>query len=100
MLLTKEPEVKWFEQQRELKRVKRDGVEQHVKKRDFGEGPQLSEPAREIWDDIFADLSSEGKTNPKRKRQNRFASSFSDPMFRYLIKGWILQRGGIREAIP
>ena len=34
------PQVKWFEQQRELRRVKRDvPIEQHVKKRDFGDGP-------------------------------------------------------------
>ena len=33
-------QVKWFEQQRELRRVKRDvPIEQHVKKRDFGDGP-------------------------------------------------------------
>ena len=32
--------MKWFEQQRELRRVKRDvPIEQHVKKRDFGDGP-------------------------------------------------------------
>ena len=36
VLLTQEPEVKWFEQQRELKRVKRD-YEQSVKKRDFAD---------------------------------------------------------------
>ena len=51
ILLTQEPDVKWFEQQKELKRVKRDY--QSVKKRDFaGE-------ASEIWADIFEELSEE-----------------------------------------
>jgi len=88
LLLTEEPQVKWFEQQKELKRVKRDGVEQHVKKRDFGkEGPQ-----EDIWDGIFAELNhGNNRPNPKRKRQNTFVSSFSDPMFR---KQWFINGGG------
>ena len=100
------PQVKWFEQQRELRRVKRDGVsiEQHVKKRDFGDGPDpVALPpsltalwtfsfqsefgdglADDIWDGIFAEMKGESSTeSQKRKRQNSFASSFSDPMFRW-----------------
>ena len=40
ILMSFPAQVKWFEQQRELRRVKRDvPIEQHVKKRDFGDGP-------------------------------------------------------------
>ena len=96
--------MKWFEQQRELRRVKRDvPIEQHVKKRDFGDGPDPVAPnltmqstpsfsfqsefsdglADDIWDGIFAEMKGESSTeSQKRKRQNSFASSFSDPMFR------------------
>ena len=43
-------QVKWFEQQRELRRVKRDvPIEQHVKKRDFGDGP---DPVKLTFDRI------------------------------------------------
>lgn len=59
LLLTQEPEVKWFEQQRELRRVKRDF--QSVKKRDFTD-------ASNIWDGIFEELSSEENINPKQKK--------------------------------
>jgi len=92
VLLTQEPEVKWFEQQRELKRVKRD-YEQSVKKRDFADS--VGSDASDIWDGIFEDLSSdEGHVNnPKRKRQN-FGISFSDPMFR---EQWFLN-GGARNG--
>lgn len=91
--------MKWFEQQRELRRVKRDypKEEQHVKKRDFGGDASVGEIIREpsVWDDIFADMISEGgaavKENPKRKRQNSFASTFSDPMFR---QQWFINGGG------
>ena len=101
------PQVKWFEQQRELRRVKRDvPIEQHVKKRDFGDGPDPVDPnltiqsthnfsfqsefsdglADDIWDGIFAEMKGESSTeSQKRKRQNSFASSFSDPMFRWNI---------------
>jgi len=86
VLLTQEPEVKWFEQQRELKRVKRDY--QSVKKRDFaGE-------ASEIWADIFEELSEErSSVNPKQKRQNG-GIIFTDPMFR---EQWYLN-GGARNG--
>jgi len=99
--LTEEPEVKWFEQQRELRRVKRDvPIEQHVKKRDFGDGPDPSEfsdgMADDIWDGIFAEMKGESsKETQKRKRQNSFASSFSDPMFR---QQWFLNGGGRNGA--
>lgn len=87
-LLTKEPEVKWFEQQRYLKRVKRDGdVEQHVKKRDFVDGS-------DIWDGIFDEVSSD-QINTKRKRQNGGGSFFSDPMFR---QQWFINGGGRNGA--
>lgn len=91
LLLTMEPEVKWFEQQRELKRVKRDLIDegQHVKKRDFAE-------ASNIWDGIFEELSSDRGNNPKQKRQNSGGGgSFSDPMFRLQ---WFLNGGGRNGA--
>merc|ERR1712106_975491 len=87
LLLTQEPEVKWFEQQRELRRVKRD-FHQSVKKRDFAD-------ASNIWDGIFEELSSEEHVNPKRKRQNSFGVQFSDPMFR---EQWFLNGGGRNGA--
>ena len=86
LLLTQEPEVKWFEQQRELRRVKRDF--QSVKKRDFAD-------ASNIWDGIFEELSSEERVNPKQKRQNSFGVQFSDPMFR---EQWFLNGGGRNGA--
>ena len=46
--------------------------------------------ADDIWDGIFAEMKGESsKETQKRKRQNSFASSFSDPMFRFLIEIWI-----------
>ena len=98
VLLTQEPDVKWFEQQRELRRVKRDynpEVHQSVKKRDFkaGEGSDTAD----IWAEIFEELSSDQERtqnrNRKRKRQN-FGVSFSDPMFR---EQWFLN-GGARNG--
>jgi len=86
LLLTQEPEVKWFEQQRELRRVKRDL--QSVKKRDFAD-------ASNIWDGIFEELSSDERVNPKQKRQNSFGVQFSDPMFR---EQWFLNGGGRNGA--
>ena len=46
---------------------------------EFGDGM-----ADDIWDGIFAEMTGESSTKEtqKRKRQNSFASSFSDPMFR------------------
>ena len=103
VLLVQEPEVKWFEQQRELRRVKRDHVspahphvsshvspQQTVKKRS---GAAASDAA-DIWEEIFSELASEDRSsNPKRKRQN-FGISFSDPMFR---EQWFLN-GGARNG--
>ena len=46
--------------------------------------------ADDIWDGIFAEMKGESsKETQKRKRQNSFASSFSDPMFRFFIEIWI-----------
>jgi len=89
VLLTREPEVKWFEQQLELKRVKRDHIipGQHVSKRDF------PEPSN-IWDGIFEELGSETRLNPKKKRQNN-GFGFSDPMFR---RQWFINGGGRNGA--
>ena len=90
ILLTREPEVVWFEQQLELKRVKRDHIipSQHVSKRDFAE-------ASNIWDGIFEELSgSETRVNPKKKRQNS-GFGFSDPMFR---RQWFINGGGRNGA--
>jgi len=95
VLLTQEPEVKWFEQQKELRRVKRDyqpDPEQSVKKRDFAAGSDASD----IWEGIFEELTSEEQNdqiNPKRKRQS-IGISFSDPMFR---EQWFLN-GGARNG--
>ena len=89
LMLTEEPEVKWYEQQKELKRVKRD--HQPVKKRDFADGS-------DIWDGIFEELSSDEESlpvNPKQKRQNSFGIQFSDPMFR---EQWFLNGGGRNGA--
>ena len=95
VLLTQEPEVKWFEQQRELRRVKRDyqsELTQSVKKRDFA-GDDYEGPAADIWEDIFEDLPSEEENHSKLKRQS-FGISFSDPMFR---EQWFLN-GGARNG--
>ena len=55
-----------------------------MKKRDFAEGAGGDErgPAEDLWDGILGEAAAQAKDNPKRKRQNSFANTFSDPMFR------------------
>ena len=84
-LLTEDPEVGWFEQQRELRRVKRDL--QTVKKRDFA-----GSDASDIWEELFEELSS---SENQRKIVRRNGLQFSDPMF---LSQWFLNGGGRNGA--
>jgi proprotein convertase subtilisin/kexin type 5 len=95
-LLTQDPEVAWFEQQRELRRVKRDF--QTVKKRDF------ALEASAIWDEVFSEFHSGGggeHSSPliaksvETTKQRRNSFPFSDPMFG---SQWYINGGGRNGA--
>ena len=82
LLLMEDPEVEWFEQQKELHRVKRD----------FHPGD-----ASDIWDDLFEELNSE-KFNVDQGKKilvRRNGVQFSDPMF---LSQWFLNGGGRNGA--
>eukprot|EP00095_Tigriopus_kingsejongensis_P009291 snap_masked-scaffold175_size286436-processed-gene-1.14 protein:Tk09291 transcript:snap_masked-scaffold175_size286436-processed-gene-1.14-mRNA-1 annotation:"furin-like convertase" len=93
LLLTEEPEVEWFEQQEERRRVKRDGqVQAGVLGGDDANlidehSGNVGINKRPLWDDIFAE--GEKASPPKQvfKRQNTFSGQFtrsssrSDPMY-------------------
>ena len=90
-LLTQDPEVAWFEQQRELRRVKRDF--QTVKKRDF------AQEASAIWDEVFSEFGA-GEPNATKSwgettKQRRSSFPFSDPMFG---AQWYINGGGRNGA--
>merc|ERR1711962_714781 len=89
LLLTVDPEVEWFEQQRELHRVKRDY--QTVKKRDF------EDDASDIWDELFQEFKSEIGLDNKHEKKivRRNGVRFSDPMF---SSQWFLNGGGRNGA--
>ena len=87
-LLTDDPEVTWFEQQKELRRVKRDY--QTVKKRDF------AGDASDIWDELFEELNSEKSIyNQSKIIVRRNGLQFSDPMF---SSQWFINGGGRNGA--
>jgi len=92
-LLTLDPEVAWFEQQRELRRVKRDF--QTVKKRDF------ALEASAIWDDVFGEFSAgeslraSSLKSGETTKQRRSSFPFSDPMFG---AQWYINGGGRNGA--
>jgi len=84
-LLTEDPEVEWFEQQKELHRVKRDY--KIVQERDFGGD------ASEIWGELFQELNSQQSNSKTIVRRN--GAEFSDPMF---ATQWFLNGGGRNGA--
>ncbi len=90
-LLTLDPEVALFEQQRELRRSKR--YFQTVKKRD------LALEASVIWDDVFGEFSSgepaAAVKSGETTKQRRSSFLFSDPMFG---AQWYINGGGRNGA--
>merc|ERR1712127_58121 len=88
-LLMEDPEVEWFEQQKELHRVKRDFHQ--MEKRDF------ADDASDIWDDLFDELNSDkfNIENGKKIVVRRNGLQFSDPMF---LSQWFLNGGGRNGA--
>ena len=101
--LTDDPEVAWFEQQRELRRVKRDfqpTPRNAVKKRDF------ALEASAIWDEVFGEFNSGGigehlpplttkSVSEATSKQRRNSFPFSDPMFG---AQWYINGGGRNGA--
>ena len=80
--LLNDPEVEWFEQQKELHRVKRD----YQVTRDFL-GSTVD--TADIWDELFRELNS-GENNAKTI-ERRQSIRFNDPM---LSAQWFLNGGG------
>ncbi len=81
--LLNDPEVEWFEQQKELHRVKRD----YQATRDY-----FAADTADIWDEIFRDLNGgDGSGTKKSTIERRQVSRFSDPMF---SAQWFINGGG------
>lgn len=89
VLLTEEPEVVWFEQQKELIRVKRDGAEEDVNKR-VGRKGAFSQS--DLW---VEEVEVSDVTNKKKRQTFNQSPQFSDPMFQ---SQWYLNEGGRNGA--
>ena len=78
LLLTEEPEVKWFEQQEEKRRKKRDDYENGVRQA-RNEGRIDKRP---LWDSIFEEEEARQTAKLQFKRQSSF-NSITDPCLLY-----------------
>lgn len=92
ILLTEEPDVKWFEQQEEKRRKKRDHGEEEfengVRQVRLRMGRIVKRP---LWDTLFEEEEAEPVVKTQFKRQNSGSfNSVTDPMFN---SQWHLNRG-------
>lgn len=95
ILLTEEPEVEWFAQQTERRRVKRDGqiLDANLISEHSGNVRLAKRP---LWDDIFEENEDEQPSKQVFKRQDTFQfvrssnSLPTDPMY---SQQWHLNRG-------